>query len=133
MLYLISHIEPSGASKRPSSVLVDGPSSLQETVSDVPPTLCIDRYESGRAEALGALCRIFCAKKTGEEILPVYLARFYQAMYHGLKIDEVLLLVRLRLLKVPAESGTKVCTSLINLFSVPRVWRDISEYSVELG
>ncbi|KMQ94370.1 hypothetical protein RF55_5482 [Lasius niger] len=80
--------QPSGASKRPSSVLVDGPSSLQETASDVPSTLCIDRYESGRAEALGALCRIFCAKKTGEEILPVYLARFYQAMYHGLKIDE---------------------------------------------
>ncbi|XP_012219325.1 ral GTPase-activating protein subunit beta isoform X2 [Linepithema humile] len=80
--------QPSGASKRPSSVLVDGPSSLQETVSDVPATLCIDRYESGRAEALGALCRIFCAKKTGEEILPVYLARFYQAMYHGLKVDE---------------------------------------------
>jgi len=68
---------------------VDGPSSLQETVNDVPATLCIDRYESGRAEALGALCRIFCAKKTGEEILPVYLARFYQAMYHGLKVDEV--------------------------------------------
>ncbi|XP_014486486.1 PREDICTED: ral GTPase-activating protein subunit beta isoform X2 [Dinoponera quadriceps] len=80
--------QPSGASKRPSSVLVDGPSSLQETVSEVPSTLCIDRYESGRAEALGALCRIFCAKKTGEEILPVYLARFYQAMYHGLKVDE---------------------------------------------
>ncbi|XP_020285892.1 ral GTPase-activating protein subunit beta isoform X2 [Pseudomyrmex gracilis] len=80
--------QPSGASKRPSSVLVEGPSSLQETVSDVPPTLGIDRYESGRAEALGALCRIFCAKKTGEEILPVYLARFYQAMYHGLKVDE---------------------------------------------
>lgn len=86
ILYII---EPSGASKRPSSVLVDGPSSLQETGSDVPSTLCIDRYESGRAEALGALCRIFCAKKTGEEILPVYLARFYQAMYHGLKVDEV--------------------------------------------
>ncbi|XP_032672049.1 ral GTPase-activating protein subunit beta isoform X6 [Odontomachus brunneus] len=80
--------QPSGASKRPSSVLVDGPSSLQETVNDVPSTLCIDRYESGRAEALGALCRIFCAKKTGEEILPVYLARFYQAMYHGLKVNE---------------------------------------------
>lgn len=89
----MSHLEPTGASKRPSSVLVDGPSSLQETVSDVPPTLGIDRYESGRAEALGALCRILCAKKTGEEILPVYLARFYQAMYHGLKIDEVSMLV----------------------------------------
>lgn len=63
---------------------------MQETVNDVPPALCIDRYESGRAEALGALCRIFCAKKTGEEILPVYLARFYQAMNHGLKVDEVI-------------------------------------------
>ncbi|XP_043270594.1 ral GTPase-activating protein subunit beta isoform X3 [Venturia canescens] len=80
--------QPLGASKRPSSVLVDGPSSLQETISAIPPSLSIDRYESGRAEAIGALCRIFCAKKTGEEILPVYLARFYQAMYHGLKVDE---------------------------------------------
>jgi hypothetical protein len=35
----------------------------------------MSRFESGRAEALGALCRIFCAKRTGEEILPVYLAR----------------------------------------------------------
>ncbi|XP_034949716.1 ral GTPase-activating protein subunit beta isoform X2 [Chelonus insularis] len=76
------------ASKRPSSVLVEGPSSLQETITEIPSTLSIDRYESGRAEAMGALCRIFCAKKTGEEILPVYLARFYQAMYHGLKVDE---------------------------------------------
>ncbi|XP_024939049.1 ral GTPase-activating protein subunit beta isoform X11 [Cephus cinctus] len=80
--------QPSGASKRPSSVLVDGPSSLQETVSAIPASLGIDRYESGRAEAMGALCRIFCAKKTGEEILPVYLARFYQAMFHGLKVNE---------------------------------------------
>lgn len=34
-----------------------------------------DNYESGRAEACGTLCRIFCSKKTGEEILPVYLSR----------------------------------------------------------
>ena len=38
--------------------------------------LASSRFESGRAEALGALCRILCAKKTGEEILPSYLARF---------------------------------------------------------
>ena len=44
------------------------------------------RFESGRAEALGALCRIFCAKKTGEEILPSYLARFYMAVQQGLKV-----------------------------------------------
>jgi hypothetical protein len=42
---------------------------------DLLPALVPDRFESGRAEALGALCRILCAKKTGEEILPSYLAR----------------------------------------------------------
>ena len=39
-------------------------------------TLFHFRFESGRAEALGALCRILCAKKTGEEVLPSYLARW---------------------------------------------------------
>ena len=39
-------------------------------------TLFPSRFESGRAEALGALCRILCAKKTGEEVLPSYLARW---------------------------------------------------------
>ena len=34
-----------------------------------------ESYESGRAEACGTLCRIFCSKKTGEDILPVYLSR----------------------------------------------------------
>ena len=34
-----------------------------------------DNYEAGRAEACGTLCRIFCSKKTGEEILPAYLSR----------------------------------------------------------
>lgn len=43
--------------------------------SEVPPSLTIDKYESGKAAALGTLCRIICSKKTGEEILPVYLAR----------------------------------------------------------
>ena len=43
-------------------------------------------FESGRAEALGALCRIFCSKRTGEEILPVYLARFYLAIQKGLSV-----------------------------------------------
>ncbi|XP_045133691.1 ral GTPase-activating protein subunit beta-like isoform X7 [Portunus trituberculatus] len=42
-------------------------------------------FQGGRAEALGALCRIFCSKKTGEEILPVYLARFYIALHQGLR------------------------------------------------
>lgn len=36
-----------------------------------------DNYEAGRAEACGTLCRIFCSKKTGEEILPAYLSRYW--------------------------------------------------------
>lgn len=51
---------------------ISQPSSLE---SEMPQGLTIDKYESGKAEAIGALCRIFCAKKSNEEILPVYLAR----------------------------------------------------------
>lgn len=72
---------------RKGSLSLSQPSSLTEA-TDLPPALKIDKYESGRAEAIGALCRIFCAKKTGEEILPVYLARFYMALQQGLKISE---------------------------------------------
>ena len=43
-------------------------------------------YEAGRAEAIGALCRIFCAHKTKEDILPIYYSRFYISMYYGLQI-----------------------------------------------
>ncbi len=48
-----------------------------------------DNYEAGRAEACGALCRIFTSRTYAEDILPVYLARFYIALYQGLRIDEV--------------------------------------------
>ncbi|KAM7352664.1 ral GTPase-activating protein subunit beta isoform 7-T7 [Cochliomyia hominivorax] len=84
------------ASKRPSSMIMENrkgsislsqPNSLNDPTS-LPPTLTIDKYESGRAEAIGTLCKIFCAKKTGEEILPVYLARFYMALQQCLKITE---------------------------------------------
>ncbi|XP_013391687.1 ral GTPase-activating protein subunit beta isoform X2 [Lingula anatina] len=44
--------------------------------------------EIGRAEACGALCKIFCAKKTGEDIQQVYLARFYTALHYGLATDK---------------------------------------------
>lgn len=85
------------ASRRPSSMVMDArkgslslsqPSSLSDIVDPLFAHITIDKYESGRAEAIGALCRIFCAKKTGEEILPVYLARFYMALQQGLKIPE---------------------------------------------
>jgi hypothetical protein len=61
------------------------PSSISD-IPSLPSTLTIDKYESGKAEALGTLCRIMCAKKTGEEILPVYLARFYLAVQQGLRV-----------------------------------------------
>lgn len=64
---------------------ISQPSSLE---SEMPMGLTIDKYESGKAEAIGALCRIFCAKKSNEEILPVYLARFYMALQQGLKTSE---------------------------------------------
>ncbi|GFG30495.1 hypothetical protein Cfor_08118 [Coptotermes formosanus] len=92
----LSQRNEANTNKRPSSLLLDSrkgslslsqPGSLTDE-ADIPPALTIDKYEAGRAEALGALCRIFCAKKTGEEILPVYLARFYLALQQGLHINE---------------------------------------------
>ena len=60
--------------------------SMRVDTLDLPPSLTQDKFQTGRAEALGALCRIFCAKKTGEEILPAYLARFYMAVQQGLRV-----------------------------------------------
>ena len=51
---------------------------------ELPEALTPTRFQSGRAEAIGALCRIFCAKKTDETISPIYLARFYIALHEGL-------------------------------------------------
>lgn len=67
---------------------ISQPNSLGSTeqMPDLPASLTIDKYEGGKAEALGTLCRIMCSKKTGEEILPVYLARFYLAVQQGLKV-----------------------------------------------
>ncbi|XP_030068303.1 ral GTPase-activating protein subunit beta isoform X3 [Microcaecilia unicolor] len=47
-----------------------------------------ENYEAGRAEACGTLCRIFCSKKTGEEILSAYLSRFYMVLLQGLQISD---------------------------------------------
>ncbi|XP_063903685.1 ral GTPase-activating protein subunit beta isoform X4 [Zophobas morio] len=84
----LQHRQPHDQNKRNSSVLMESysqPSSISD-IPSLPSSLTIDKYESGKAEALGTLCRIMCAKKTGEEILPVYLARFYLAVQQGLKI-----------------------------------------------
>ena len=64
-------------------------SSVNNGCLELPKALTPERFEAGRAEAIGTLCRIFCSKKTGEEILPVYLARFYLAVQQALVIPPV--------------------------------------------
>ncbi|KAJ8369641.1 hypothetical protein SKAU_G00096690 [Synaphobranchus kaupii] len=69
-----------------------------------------NNFEAGRAEACGTLCRIFCSKKTGEEILPVYLSRFYMVLIQGLQIcDSVCLPV---LASIILNSSALFCSDL---------------------
>ena len=67
----------------------DGSDTKSEKSIEVPPNLTPGKFELGKAEALGALCRIFCHKKTDEEISPLYLARFYLALQKGLIVHKV--------------------------------------------
>ena len=46
-------------------------------------------FDSGRAEACGAIARLMCSKKTGEVIQPVYIARSYMALYQALSLQYV--------------------------------------------
>ncbi|XP_066558893.1 ral GTPase-activating protein subunit beta isoform X5 [Amia ocellicauda] len=69
-----------------------------------------DNYEAGRAEACGTLCRIFCSKKTGEEILPVYLSRFYMVLIQGLQISDFI--CRPVLASIILNSSALFCSDL---------------------
>ncbi|KAM9361398.1 ral GTPase-activating protein subunit beta [Symphorus nematophorus] len=51
-------------------------------------TVMSHRWAAGRAEACGTLCRVFTCKKTAEDILPVYLSRFYLVLLQGLQVKE---------------------------------------------
>eukprot|EP00058_Branchiostoma_floridae_P005409 XP_002590897.1 hypothetical protein BRAFLDRAFT_116449 [Branchiostoma floridae] len=62
------------------------PSSSQDVAAAVDSPEYPESYESGRAEACGTLCRIFCSKRSGEEILPAYLSRFYLVLAQGLQV-----------------------------------------------
>ncbi|XP_077531546.1 ral GTPase-activating protein subunit beta isoform X2 [Haemaphysalis longicornis] len=86
------HVQTDGAESslqsRSSSVIdssrgVTGGGSLPDPI-EIPGSLTWESFEAGQAEALGTLCRLFCSKRTGEEILPVYLSRFYLSLQHGL-------------------------------------------------
>uniref|UniRef100_A0A3Q3FK96 Ral GTPase-activating protein subunit beta n=1 Tax=Labrus bergylta TaxID=56723 RepID=A0A3Q3FK96_9LABR len=69
-----------------------------------------ESYEAGRAEACGTLCRIFCSKKTGEDILPVYLSRFYMILIQGLQISDFI--CRPVLASIILNSSSLFCTDL---------------------
>ena len=75
--------------RRTSSFIESKQQSLSMDLHAYHPLDSDNTYERGRAEACGALCRIFCAHKTKEEILPVYYSRFYLVMYYGLQTAEV--------------------------------------------
>lgn len=77
------------SASQPNSLTDNVSDSIDSITSSSANVLHYDRYMPGRAEAIGTLCRIFCSKKTSEEILPVYLARFYMAVYEGLHVNEV--------------------------------------------
>ncbi|XP_059176419.1 ral GTPase-activating protein subunit beta-like isoform X2 [Physella acuta] len=74
--------------RRTSSFIESKHSSLSMDLNTDPSQTRDVAYQAGRAEACGALCRIFCAHKTGEAILPEYYSRFYLIMYYGLQTDE---------------------------------------------
>ncbi|XP_068601913.1 ral GTPase-activating protein subunit beta-like [Brachionichthys hirsutus] len=69
-----------------------------------------ESYEAGRAEACGTVCRIFCSKKTGEAILPVYLSRFYMVLIQGLQISDFI--CRPVLASIILNSSSLFCTDL---------------------
>ncbi|XP_037072244.1 ral GTPase-activating protein subunit beta-like [Pollicipes pollicipes] len=81
-----------GQSKRASAAYLDSrkssTSSQTPEPSELPAAVTADKFERGRAEALGALCRVFCAKKTAEDILPSYLASFYLVLHEALSDRE---------------------------------------------
>ena len=113
---------------RASSVSVNSEQSMplnrprSATVVDLPGTdissstiIPSEAYENGRAEAIGVLCRIFCSKKTDEDILPTYLSRFYIVLQHALRVKE------LRLSTLDKYIGESVASVLLYSADLLRV------------
>ncbi|XP_047028981.1 ral GTPase-activating protein subunit beta isoform X2 [Helicoverpa zea] len=55
------------------------------SLSDATYKLNMLAYQPGRAEALGTVCRVLCARQCREEVLAPYLARCYAAIHRGLR------------------------------------------------
>lgn len=77
-----SHTSTSTGRRRQSKQLDPNPFSTDKITLD--PPLTAESFESGQAEAMAALCRIFSSKTSAEEISPTYLARFYLCIQHCL-------------------------------------------------
>ncbi|XP_073971038.1 ral GTPase-activating protein subunit beta isoform X3 [Rhodnius prolixus] len=84
-LYANPNLTRESSSRRSGSLGSNTSDSLE---ADISISSLATKYQAGRANALAALCRIFCSKKTGEQILPVYYSRFYLVLFHGLKLNE---------------------------------------------
>lgn len=69
-----------------SSKHQDGTSSVTSNLEKITldPPLSSDSFESGQAEAMALLCRIFSSKAFSEDISPTYLSRFYLCLQHCL-------------------------------------------------
>lgn len=109
--------------RRTSSFIESKQQSLSMDLSAYHPYESDNTYEAGRAEACGALCRIFCAHKTKEHILPVYYTRFYLVMYYGLQTAEVVTVYSNIVLCSPHNSHAKslTCTSMSDVPLLPRL------------
>lgn len=54
------------------------------SLTDLSNKMSMLNYQPGRAEAVGALCRVLCSKQCREEIVAPYLARCYSAIHRAL-------------------------------------------------
>ncbi|KAK9501298.1 hypothetical protein O3M35_012037 [Rhynocoris fuscipes] len=105
-LYANPNLTRESSSRRSGSLSSNASDSLE---TDISISNIATKYQLGRATALAALCRIFCSKKTGEQILPVYYSRFYLVLYHGLKLNEK------REVEEPLVSILLNCSELLRL------------------
>lgn len=114
----ISITEGDNSLRRPSSLVLDKGQSCGPVLEsfEIPPNLTLENFESGQAEAVGSLCRIFCAKRTGEEILPVYLARFYAALQYGLSGGMVIIVLHFNMFSYYEMAFTLQLPCYINLW-----------------
>lgn len=71
------------------SIVIGRPRSATAMETFEPSTSSVTGYDNGRAQAIGTLCRMICSKKSDEELLPVYLARFFLALHCSLRLREV--------------------------------------------